>query len=81
MRPRFGAGLSQFLHQPNTLETRQQIQDAVIEALGVWERRILVDRVEVWEEDEPDALRIEIAYRIKQTGEQATTNIRMNVGG
>ena len=29
MRPRFGAGLSEFLHQSNTLETRQQIQDTV----------------------------------------------------
>lgn len=80
MRPQFGAGLSEFLHQPNTLETRQQIQDTVIEALGIWERRILVDRVEVWEEDDPDTIRIEIAYRIKQTGEQITTTLRMNVG-
>lgn len=80
MHPRFGAGLSRFLHQPNTLEIRQQIQDTVIEALEQWEQRIIVDRVEVWEEEKPDTLRIEIVSRIIRTGKQTTTMIKMNLG-
>ena len=81
MRPRFGAGLSQFLHQQNTLETRQQIQDTVLGGLSEWERRIVVDRVEVWDDDEkPDTVRIEIAYRVKRTGEQVTTMVKLNMG-
>lgn len=81
MRPRFGAGLSQFLHQPNTLETRQQIQDTVLDALSGWEQRIVVDRVEVWDDDDkPDTVRIEIAYRIKRTGVQVTTMVKLNLG-
>ena len=33
MRPKFGAGLAQFLHQPNVLETRHRIQQTVLQAL------------------------------------------------
>lgn len=80
MRPQFGAGLAQFLHQPNTLEIRQQVQDNIMEALERWEKRIILDRVEVWEDDTPAGLRIEIAYRIKRTGGQATMMLKMNLG-
>jgi uncharacterized protein len=81
MRPRFGVGLSQFLHQPNTLETRRQIQNAVFSALSEWEKRVVVMGVEVWEdEDTPEAVRIEIGYRIKRTGEQMTTTVTLNLG-
>jgi len=45
MRPDFGAGLSEFLHEPNTLTTRRRIRDVVSEALGRWEDRIVLDRV------------------------------------
>jgi uncharacterized protein len=80
MRPWFGAGLSRFLHQSNTLETRQQIQDLVVETLARWEKRIVVDRVEVYEDKTPDDVRIEIAYRIKRSGAQAAVMLRMNLG-
>lgn len=80
MRPQFGAGLSDYLHQSNTLETRQQIQDRVMDALNQWENRIILDRVGVLEDNTPDCLRIEIAYRIKRTGGQATVMLKMNLG-
>src|SRR5688572_31899225 len=65
MRPDFGAGLELLLHEPNTLATRRQIRDLVQEALTRWEKRILLDRVEVREvEDEPDHVRVEIGYRL-----------------
>lgn len=81
MRPRFGAGLSQFLHQSNTLETRKLIQDKVLDGLNEWEQRIVVDQVEVWDDDgQPDNVRIEIAYRIKRTGEQVNTMVKLNLG-
>lgn len=69
MRPGFGAGLADFLHEPNTLTTRRRIRDAVTAALERWERRIVVDRVDVIEvADEPMMLRVEIAYRLRRTG-------------
>lgn len=69
MRPDFGAGLADFLHEPNTLATRRRIRDAVTGALGRFEPRILLDRVEVWEvPDRPAELRVEVAYRLRRTG-------------
>ena len=69
MRPGFGAGLEDFVHEPNTITTRRRVRDAVSEALAEWEPRIAVDRVEVWEvEDRPGALRVEIGYRLRRTG-------------
>lgn len=80
MRPAFGAGLSEFLHQPNTLETRRAVRDRVASSLAAWERRIEVDRVEVWEvDDEPTRLRLEIAYRVVRTGAQRQLGLVMEL--
>lgn len=80
MRPWFGAGLSRFLHQSNTLELRQQIHDLVRDTLDRWEKRIVVDRVEVYADTSPDSVRIEIAYRIKRSGAQAAMMLKMSLG-
>lgn len=69
MRPGFGAGLEDFVHEPNTLTTRRRIHDAVRAQLARWEPRIEVDRVEVWEVDgAPASVRVELAYRVRRTG-------------
>ena len=69
MRPEFGAGLENFLHEPNTLTTRRRIHDSIVESLERWEQRIIVDRVEVWDVPErPTHIRIELAYRLRRTG-------------
>jgi phage baseplate assembly protein W len=70
MRPDFGGGLETLLHEPNSLATRRRIRDLVQDSLERWERRIILDRVEVWEVDnEPTSVRVEIAYRLARTGE------------
>jgi len=80
MRPDFGAGLELMLHEPNTLATRRQIRERVQEALERWERRILLDRVEVWEvKDEPTHVRVEIAYRLARTGEAGALGLTMQL--
>jgi uncharacterized protein len=69
MNPRFGVGLEEFVHQPNTITTRRRIRDAIAEGLARWEDRVIVDRIEVWEVPErPTDVRIEIAYRQRRTG-------------
>jgi len=69
MRAEFGAGLERLLHAPNNLATRRQIRDWVMDSLGRWERRILLDRVEVFEvPGKPSDLRVEIAYRLARSG-------------
>jgi phage baseplate assembly protein W len=82
MRPDFGAGLSAFLHEPNTLTTRRRIRDAVSEALGRWEDRIMLDRVDVAEvPDEPSHVRVVIGYRLKRTGVSHQLGLTVAVGG
>ena len=69
MRPEFGAGLANFLNEPNTITARRRIRDLVADSLARWEPRILVDRVEVEEvPEQPTYLRVEILYRLKRTG-------------
>lgn len=69
MRPEFGAGLANFLNEPNTITTRRRIRDLVTDSLARWEARIVVDRVEVEEvPEQPTHLRVEILYRVKRTG-------------
>lgn len=80
MRPAFGAGLENMLHQQNTLTTRRQIRDLITEALQRWEKRIVLDRVDVWEvEDHPTSVRVEIAYRLRRMNQPQQLGITMDM--
>lgn len=82
MRPDFGAGLERLLHEPNVLATRRQIRDLVQTAITRWERRVLLDRVDVWEvADEPNHVRVEIAYRLARTGAPGAMNVTLQLEG
>ena len=68
MRPEFGAGLEEFLHEPNTLETRRRIRDRIQESLQAFEPRILLDAIEVSEvEGETSHILAEIFYLLVRT--------------
>ena len=80
MRPDFGGGLDTQLHQPNTPATRRRIQDLVRDAVARWERRILLDRVEVQEvAGEPGHVRVEIIYRLARTGAPAQLGLTVQL--
>jgi phage baseplate assembly protein W len=80
MRPVFGGGLQTMLHEQNTLTARRQVQDLITESLGRWEKRILLDRVDVWEvEDHPTAVRVEIAYRLRRMNTPQQLGITMEL--
>jgi uncharacterized protein len=82
MRPAFGGGLADFLHEPNTTTTRRRITDAVTNVLTAFEPRILLDRVEVNEvPGEPTHLRVEIAYRLRRTGAAEQIGLSMMLEG
>ncbi len=69
MRPGFGAGLENFLQEPNTLVIRRRIRDLVSESLNRWESRIILNQVEVEEVPEsPTHIRVEILYQLRRTG-------------
>jgi hypothetical protein len=81
MRPEFGAGLENLLHEPNTLTTRARMRDLIADSLERWERRILVDRIDVREvADRPSHVRVEIGYRVRRTGaaEQLGVTVEMS---
>jgi phage baseplate assembly protein W len=82
MQPEFGAGLERLLHEPNTLATRARVRDLVRDSLVRWERRIVVDRVDVWElPDDAAQVRVEIGYRIVRTGAAAALALTMQLQG
>jgi phage baseplate assembly protein W len=82
MRPSFGGGLDRLLHEPNTVATRRAMRDLVQRALERWERRILLDGVEVWEVDgEPAQLRVEVNYRIARTGAAQALAVAVQLEG
>lgn len=80
MRPRFGAGLEALIDRPNTLTTRAEAHDAVLQALSLYEKRIVVDGVDVAEGDDPRELVVSIAYRLRPTGVPGRIEARVPVG-
>lgn len=82
MHPEFGAGLENYLHEPNTLTTHRRIRDLITESLARWEPRIMVDGVDVGEvDDHPSWIRVEIGYRIRRTGSSQNMGITLELEG
>jgi len=58
MLPEFGGGLKRHLFRPNVASTHRLIQEAIVVALGRWERRIRLESVDVVPDpDDPRAWR------------------------
>ena len=65
-RPDFGAGLLNFVHQPNNETTRNLIAGVVRKSLERWETRIIVEAVEVVPSPTSVAdVHINIRYRMR----------------
>ena len=80
MRPGYGAGLSEFFHEPNNLTTRRRIHERVTESIRRWETRVELDRVDVVaDEQRPGVLRLEIAYRLRRNGEARTLSAQLDL--
>ena len=81
MRPQWGAGLENFLHEPNTLATHRALRDRIVTSLGRWEPRILVDNVTVGPvADDPTRVRVDLAYRLRLTGAVRRTGLTLDLG-
>ena len=64
----FGAGLRDFVFEPNSLVTHRAIETSVMQALIDWEPRIDIERVEVISNDsEPNVLLIHLDYVVRAT--------------
>lgn len=68
MRPQFGCGIHDLVFAPNDPTTAGLIHSQVLEALGWWEPRIIVQDVDVHPSiDEDGLLLIDIRYTVKAT--------------
>jgi phage baseplate assembly protein W len=80
MRPAFGAGLTNFLGEPDTITTRRRIYDRVMESIARWEPRIELNRVEINDvPGQPGWLQIEIGYRLRRTGDIQTFGVNLEL--
>lgn len=81
MRPQYGAGLADFIGETDTIRTRRRIFDRVTEGIGQWEPRIDVSRVDVnaLPGGAAGQMRIEIAYRLRRTGEISTLGVNLEL--
>ena len=80
-RPDFGAGLLDFVHQPNTETTRNLIAGVVRKSLALWETRVTVEQVEVLPSlDSPADIHINIRYRPRHTATPADLGFTLNLG-
>jgi uncharacterized protein len=70
MRPTFGAGLNQWIGQPNTQSTRQLIASSISTAVGIWEQRVALSGVTVTV-DPNDAARVIITLAYAARGSAA----------
>lgn len=70
MRPEFGCGLHRLVFAPNSPTMADLVSYHIREALGRWEPRIEVERVDVAPDPQRDAvLQISILYRIRSTND------------
>ena len=80
MRPDFGAGLTDFIGEPDTVTTRRRVYDRVTESIARWEPRVEVNRVDVDDfPGRPGSLRIEVGYRLVRTGELMTLGVTLEL--
>jgi phage baseplate assembly protein W len=82
MRPEFGAGLMDFIHQPNNETTRNLIADVVQRAITRWEPRVEVEDVEVATDEINIAeVHIRIRYHLIYTLIPYELSLSLNLGG
>jgi phage baseplate assembly protein W len=81
MRPRYGAGLQNFLDEGNSITLRAQIQSTIMKSLQDYENRITVDAVDVDPvAGAPGEVQVQIYYRLLRTNAPQQIGVTMQVG-
>ncbi len=80
--PTFGAGLSDYLFEPNTASTRRQIQDSISRSLERWEPRIEVLSIAVdADPHDPHAVIATVHYRALGSALQDSLSMQLTLTG
>lgn len=81
MRPQFGAGLLDFVNQPNNQTTRALIANLVRKAVEQWETRVKVTGVEVLPDPvNPAEVHIAIQYRLLHSSVPRELGLSLDLG-
>ena len=81
MRPRYGAGLQNFLDEGNTVPLRAQIQTTILQSLQSYENRITVDAVNVDPVvGSPGQVQVQIYYRLLRTNASQQVGVSLALG-
>ena len=82
MREGFGAGLLNFVHQPNNQTTRQLIADVARKSLTLWEPRAIVDEVQVRPDPQNvDEVHLTVHYRMRFDNRPNTFSLGIRLEG
>lgn len=82
MRPQFGAGLLDFIHQPNNQTNRALIASLVQKAISEWETRVVVLGVGVEPDpQDPATVHIEVRYRLRHGRVPQTLGLNLMLAG
>jgi phage baseplate assembly protein W len=81
-RSAFGAGLEQFLYEPNTTTTRRSIEDRITRSITAWEPRVSLESVDVEEDPrDPASATATVTFRIVATGAIERVSASISLGG
>lgn len=82
LHPEYGAGLQDFLNEPNTLAVRARVHERIATAIARHEPRAQVDRIDVNEDaDDPRVLHVAVHYRLRRTGEPGRLGVSLTLSG
>lgn len=79
MQPAFGAGLTQWIGQPNTESTRQLIASSISTAIAKWEQRVSVVGIDVVP-DSDNASRVLITLTYRARGQAGAAPDQLSFG-
>jgi phage baseplate assembly protein W len=80
--PKFGAGLGNFLFEPNNAGTHTRIAHAIEQALAQWEPRIAVAEVDVAADPRAaDSAIATISYKLVASGAAEKVSLSIPLGG
>lgn len=82
MLPAFGAGLRDFLFEPNTAAAHRIMEDRIVQALRRWEPRITVRSVRVDEDDhDSQQANVTIFYELVATSAPGAIDVAVRLAG
>jgi phage baseplate assembly protein W len=80
MRSAFGAGLLEFIHQPNNETTRTLVANLVRKAIEQWETRVKVDDVSVLPDSQSlTQVQIVIRYQMRHSPQPMQLSLGMDL--